>query len=255
MRVSLLSKFTSVLPDRLFVRLVAWQYRFFEPELRRLGEFVPKERSAVDVGAWWGPWSWWLARRVPVVHAFEPNPAIAGPLSVAAPSNVRVHAEAVSDEIGRATLWIPPGGRGTEGRASLLPLGGTSITVPTTTLDSLDVEQVGFLKIDVEGHEYQVLNGASQMLRRDRPNVVLEIEQQFHPDGPSIHDVFNLLTAKDYEGRFLQNGRWHPLESFDVKAHQLDTVDQVQRSGLVRNTLLNSRRYVNNFVFFPKETV
>jgi FkbM family methyltransferase len=258
--------------QKSFFRLLAWQYRFFEPELRHLRELVRPGLSAVDVGASLGTWSWWLARSVPLVHAFEPNVEVAAALVRVLPPNVHVHAEAVSDEVGQAVLAIPPGGRSTfqragcrllglhgslglDGRASLLPMGGPSVTVPTVTLDSLDLGRVGFLKVDVEGHEQEVLKGAFQLLMRDRPNVVLEVEQQFHSDESSMNDVFRLLTEIDYTGRYLLNGRWYPLERFDVETHQLSSLERVQRSGLFGNMLFNARRYVNNFVFFPRETL
>jgi FkbM family methyltransferase len=253
--VTVLSKLANVVPDRFFVRTVAWQYRFFESELRHLRELVPRNRTAIDVGAWWGPWTWWLARIARDVHAFEPNIEIAAVLARVVPPNVHVHTEAVSDEIGEAKLSIPYGGRGTEGRASLLPRPGRPVSVPTVTLDSLGLRGVGFVKIDVEGHEYAVLQGAARMLGRDRPNILLEVEQQFHGEGPSMYEIFRGLEEMDYKGRFLLKGRWHSLDRFDVEAHQLRSLEEVQRNGLIRNMLLTSRRYVNNFAFFPKEAL
>ncbi len=125
-----------------------------------------------------------------------------------------IHVEAVSDRLGQATLSIPPGDRGThqrfgcrvlglegplglEGRASLRPLGGPSLTVPTVTLDSQDLGSVGFVKIDVEGHEPEVLAGAAGTLVHDRPIVLLEIEHQFHA-GASIEDVFRQVEDLGY---------------------------------------------------------
>jgi hypothetical protein len=40
------------MPPALRHRTIAWQYRLSEGELRRLGEFVPRDRTAIDVGAW-----------------------------------------------------------------------------------------------------------------------------------------------------------------------------------------------------------
>jgi FkbM family methyltransferase len=247
---------------------LSWQYRYFESELRHLAELVPRDRPAVDVGLSLGTWSWWLARHAPVVHAFEANVDLAAALERSLPKNVRVHRVAVSDRVGEAQLSIPPGDRGPQqrfgcrvlglqgplgldGRASLLPLGGPAVVVPTVTLDSLDLGPVGFVKVDVEGHEPAVIAGATATLARDRPNVVLEIEHQFHEGSSSIDDVFQRMHDNGYEGKFLLKGKWQPIESFDVQAHQIEVRDRVQRSGLLRNTLFNARRYVNNFVFTP----
>ncbi len=92
-----LSRLAGLIPPQVFVRLVAWQYRFFEPELRYIDSFVPSGRAAVDVGVWWGPWSWWLARRASEVHAFEPNKVIFDGLSRTLPDNVHLYNLALSD--------------------------------------------------------------------------------------------------------------------------------------------------------------
>jgi len=42
-------------------------------------------------------------------------------------------------------------------------------------LDDLKLENVGFVKIDVEGHEAEVLRGAANIITRDRPNFLIEV--------------------------------------------------------------------------------
>ncbi|WP_242606110.1 FkbM family methyltransferase [Frankia sp. Cppng1_Ct_nod] len=107
----------------------------------------------MDIGAWYGPWTHWLSRRARSVVAVEANPELAAFISRTARLNVRVVAKAASDREGIAELWLPEGGRGTEGRASLSPLGpGHTVKVKTIRLDRLDVDNVGLVKIDVEGH-------------------------------------------------------------------------------------------------------
>ncbi len=62
-----------------------------------------------------------------------------------------------------------------------------------------------FIKIDVEGMEYQVLLGAKSALRmKPRPVWVLEIcLSEYHPDGinPNFQDIFNLFWKDGYEAR------------------------------------------------------
>jgi hypothetical protein len=99
--VGVAAEIVNRVPARIMVPAIAWQYRLFEPELGRLTEFVPKDRGAVDVGVWWGPWSWWLARRVPRVDSFEPNPAVLARLGPVMPDNVTIHPVALSNCTGR----------------------------------------------------------------------------------------------------------------------------------------------------------
>ena len=53
-----------------------------------------------------------------------------------------------------------------------------AIEVPMATLDSSYEGEVGFIKIDVEGHEQAVLDGAVQTIRRCRPRLLVEIDER-----------------------------------------------------------------------------
>jgi len=47
--------------------------------------------------------------------------------------------------------------------------------VETVTLDSMQYKNVGYIKIDVEGHEYEVLEGAVNLISTQKPIVQIEI--------------------------------------------------------------------------------
>ena len=92
------------------VRLVAFAYKNFligDPIIRRLGELVDRRRTAVDIGANIGVYSYFLARLCPRVVAYEPNPLVAERLRRAAAGNVDVVRRGLSDRPGRATLSAP----------------------------------------------------------------------------------------------------------------------------------------------------
>ena len=241
-------------PARLMVPSIAWQYRFFEPELVRLNEFVPEGRGAVDVGVWWGPWSWWLARRVPRVDSFEPNPDFIARLVSAMPKNVNIHPVALSNQSARSNLWVPPGGVNTHGRASLEPQTRTGSdwkrqSVATSRLDDFELGDVGFVKIDVEGHELAVLQGATDLLKTQRPTLLVEIEQHAGRQG-WLDEIIDFLGDYSYSGEFLQKGHWHPISELD-RQHTREMATRVAQHGYLVNLLLYARRYVHNFVFTP----
>ncbi len=54
--------------------------------------------------------------------------------------------------------------------------GSNKIVVPTMAVDDIihESEEVGLIKIDVEGHEYNVLLGARRMLSRNLPDIIIE---------------------------------------------------------------------------------
>jgi FkbM family methyltransferase len=242
------------IPPRFFVPLVAWQYRYFEPELRRMGDYVPRGRAAVDVGVWWGPWSWWLARRAARVDAFEALPEISAKVGAVMPANVHMHNVALSDRSGHAELWKPPGGMGTEGRSSIdashqPKTGGSWQSVQTERLDAFNLSDVGFVKIDVEGHEIAVLRGATRLLADQRPNLLIEIEQLEEGSG-HLETVFGFLETLDYRGSFWRARRWRPLGEFDPAA-AVEMSQRAARHGYAGNLLLYARRHVHNFLFRP----
>jgi FkbM family methyltransferase len=239
-------------PTRVLVPAVAWQYRFFEPELRRIEEFVPRDRGAVDAGVWWGPWSWWLARRVPRVDSFEPNPDLVARLTPVLPKNVFLHPVALSDRSGSSDLWIPDRGMGTEGRASLEAVTAQGSNwktqkVETKRLDDFDLGDVGFVKIDVEGHELAALKGASNLISEQRPNILIEIEEHAHRDG-QMDAIIEFLHERSYQGTYLHHGTWHPMEELDrALMHQM--ANRVAKHGYAFGLAFYARKYVHNFLF------
>jgi hypothetical protein len=118
------------------------------------------------------------------------------------------------------------------------------ITVPVTTLDGCveryGIDRIGFLKIDVEGHEHAVLRGAAKTLEGQRPIVLMEAEQRHH-DFP-LARVFESLQAIGYQGFFVDMTAMamRPLAAFDVQRHQAPEYH-------------GSRQYVANFIFIPSE--
>ena len=245
------------LPPRLFHSLLARQYSFKEPELRHLLDYVPRNLPALDVGAWRGPWTLRLAKVVPFVHSFEASPELAKTLRAIVPANVEVHEVAVSDHSGEATLWlVDPRGRGADGRCSLEEQVVSDFKpvphrVPTVALDDMDLGTVGFVKIDVEGHERNVLKGAANLLHDQRPVLLVEVEQRLH-DIP-IADVWSVLEDMGYSGWFFMNGRWTSTKEFDVDRHQLDVIEKIEKSGYLLNSFVNLRSYISNFVFMPAD--
>jgi FkbM family methyltransferase len=100
-----------------------------------------------------GPWSRWLARRVPRVEAFESNASIYGELQHILLANVVLHNIALSDRRERSQLRSPSDQLGTKGRSTLMADGhGDWIhqDVELAPLDGFGFTDVGFVKIDVE---------------------------------------------------------------------------------------------------------
>lgn len=236
----------SRVPPRLLIGAIARKhYLVGERMLRLLPQLVDRRRMSLDIGANKGVYTYFLSRLCPSVCAYEPNPELFAFLRRAARRNVEVRSLALSDHCGEATLSVPVvNRRQIPGHGRLAPAFPYAVDrletfrVQLRRLDDCGHRDVGFIKIDVEGHEEAVLDGAANLFERDRPTLVIEIEQRHI--AKDIHDVFRAVTRHGYRGSFLDGGRFTPLERFDP-AH-----DQDPRIADVRGA-----RYINNFVFEP----
>lgn len=219
--------------------------RWGEPELRLAAELSSGSRTAIDVGANRGVYSYWLARQARRCVAFEPNPDCAELLRKALGDRIDVREIALSDRTGRAELVIPVrDGKENSYRSSLHAETGAhdrQVEVPTARLDDLGLTVVDFMKVDVEGHEIETLAGAAETLDRDRPIVIIEAEER-HRTG-SVESVVTVFTERSYEGFFLFDGDVVPVDAFDPAIHQIEPTSLGARTA----------SYANNFVFIPPE--
>ena len=136
---------------------------------------------AFDVGVNYGYTTAWLSRWADRVVAFEPHPAnaelVREQLRIRRIDNVELVPCAVSDREGQATLHV----RKHDGHHSLGISGASptreQVAVPTTTLDRAaeerGIDRVGLLKIDVEGYEPDVLEGARRLLGDQAIDLIL----------------------------------------------------------------------------------
>ncbi len=134
--------------------------------------------------------------------AIEPSPEnlpeLRANLSANDFRNVRLEEAAVGAERTRVSVR---GGI----NSGVLTAGQGIATVPMHPLDDLVHENVDFVKIDVDGYEFDVLSGARDLLRKHRPIVLVEMHPHILPRfGSSVRAVIDLLRE------------WYPsLQAFD----------------------------------------
>jgi FkbM family methyltransferase len=173
-------------------------------ELKWLKEFAIKQGDLVaDVGAHTGLTSLLFSRwagKTGRVIAFEASPknhaALVRNIQLNQAQNIEAVHAAVSSERGAVTISTHP-------NASVLSdkTRGATQTVPSTSLDSFFSSHgryPTFLKIDVEGHEEEVLLGAKEVLRRN-PSIDIEIHcVLFEPSvrAAKVERLLNLLNIK-----------------------------------------------------------
>ena len=134
----------------------------------------------VDVGANVGGWTFFVAKRGFEVYAFEPGPKAFEVLKGLAKRYPNIHpyqyAIGDSDRVTRVGFAAFDVG-GTVDEEVNLPGGGT-ISVPLRRLDSLRLPEVGVLKIDTEGFETPILEGAKETIKKYKPRLIIEVHRQ-----------------------------------------------------------------------------
>ncbi|HEY3412083.1 MAG TPA: FkbM family methyltransferase [Armatimonadota bacterium] len=203
-----------------------------------LEKWVRPDKVALDIGANIGCYSYALSKICRNVEAFEPNPLVAEVLQSHGAHNIRVHIVGLSSSEGFAELHIPiVNGIPRYGCGSLSQVFGASeerFTVPVKRLDDFGFTDISFVKIDVEGHEAEVLKGGEATLRRWMPALLIEIEQR-HMACP-VTEVFSIPLGWGYKGFYLDEGQEHPISEFSVAQHQTPFSP-------------TDPRYINNFLF------
>jgi len=168
-----------------------WEYYLYrcsadcEPELKWLEKICPRGTVALDVGANIGVYSYRMAQLYSQVYAFEINPDLTDSLAAFGSDRITVIAKGLSSSEGSVTLRTPIVNRiALTGWASLevgnCPDADEYLerAVDIATLDSFHLRPVSLIKIDVEGHELEVLRGAANTLIENRPVVVVEIKEK-----------------------------------------------------------------------------
>jgi len=131
---------------------------------------------AVDVGANVGTWSVPLAERFQKVTAIEADDVNYRCLLRNTRRIDRIHTEhtAVSDQVGVTAWFRDPDNCGNQGMLTATPTEPTQEWMHTNTLDQVIQGAPTFIKIDVQGAELRVLQGAQQILKQHHPILCLE---------------------------------------------------------------------------------
>jgi FkbM family methyltransferase len=189
-----------------------------EPELKFLEQISSGRNVALDIGANVGYYTYKMAKMFSKVYAFEANPNLVDALRAYGSPAIEVIPKGLSSRATTATLYIPlQDNRQLVGWASLTPGNCPGVEqhvqqqVELVTLDSFGIRSVSLVKIDVEGHEIEVLKGARQTLTECRPVVIVEVTPKnveavqgwFAGIGYGCHKLRDLIGRPGSEDNYL----------------------------------------------------
>jgi len=197
--------------------------KVYEEELLILDKLVDKNLESVDVGVYRGVYTYKLSKISKHVHSFEPNPLLFSYLNKnlkKLAKNITLYENALSDVSSTVDLKVPKRfntfnkknyeemyklGAATIHEKNLLNNQDfTTFKIRTKKLDDvLPDNKIGFIKIDVEGHEENVLNGAVKIIKKNKPVLLVEIEEKH--SKKNVKETINFINSLGYKSYYLTN--------------------------------------------------
>ena len=103
-----------------------------------------------------------------------------------------------------------------------------------------NITKIDFIKIDVEGSEFDVLKGSIKSLVKFMPKIIIEIENRHH--GNNVFDqIIRLIENLNYEIKF-----------FDLKTDKLMSIKYFSIENNQNEKNIGTINYINNFICLPK---
>jgi FkbM family methyltransferase len=159
--------------------------------------FIKKFRNALDVGCRVGEFSRYLHHDFQHVYSFDPNLWMNFRYNVDL-RKVTHFCCALGDEPGEITIY-----GGTHSETS----GGKRKVVPVFTIDAFEMQDVDYIKIDVEGFEKKVLLGAKRTIERCNPVIVIE-QNHVVLEGDRQYSAKEYLESIGYEQAAVDKRGW-----------------------------------------------
>ena len=193
----------------------------YEKELKVIERYSDKTKDALDIGVYRGVYSYKLSEYFKTVHSFEPNPLLYPYLEKNLNKiikNIKLYNIALSDNNEETELKLPL--RTTSmfkdnieelfqlGAATMHPANKIEkykkIPIKTKKLDDIELKnEIGFIKIDVEGHEKNVLKGGEKIIKKNKPPLLVEIEKRH--SGKDVIETIEFINSYGYNAYYLKN--------------------------------------------------
>ena len=165
-------------------------------EYNKAVSYVKNKQIAIDVGANLGMMSYRMCRDFKHVHAIEPLFAQYIKPNVGA-DNITIHEVAVGETEKTVSMRV---GQYHSGGSNVVEwINDITQTynqnVKCITIDSLNIKDVDFIKIDVEHYEWFALQGANQTIETYHPIIMMEVKK----DNPYKDQIMKFMKNHGYE--------------------------------------------------------
>ena len=152
-----------------------------------------KFKTILDIGAWCGTWSLAMQKYAENIFCYEPNKTHFACLekNLAPFSNVSLYNCAIGNEEGFVKLTEETA---TQNTRVIQEKGDTKIC----TIDSLNLDNIDLIKIDVEGFEMEVLKGATETIKNVQ-YIMIELNNNTKRYGSSNIEIEKYLPTLGFE--------------------------------------------------------
>lgn len=189
--------------------------------IKKIRKQLPMNMVFVDVGGNIGTFLWQFTFKCRQAFVFEPIPRLNNVIKNSAEYNrdkkVTLITKAVGDAPGNVRMLDNNNSSvvSKDNNAAVL-----DITVTTLDNELLQLDRIDFIKVDVEGYEMRVLNGAVKLIEKFRPAMLVEVHPMYLENyGQSHTDVIDFFEKNNYSIRYfsflneLRKPKWQRIFS------------------------------------------
>lgn len=207
-------------------------------EIELLRNFIKSHHCVYDVGANIGYHTLAFSKLAKHIYAFEPNKKNLKLLhkNLKSLDNVKVYDMACSDT--NCELTIEDFDTSVPGNYGEMHTNVTGQTCTSVRIDDLDdIYGPDLIKIDVEGHELQVLKGATETIKEFNPIIFYEAH------GTDLPEIYDFLTDLGY------HLYWYPCPNYNPGNYKRNPVNLFGHGGVVNILAMpKSAKIINNLV-------
>jgi len=190
--------------DRGEILYHAFWDKMFLDEIDKIKKYIKQGDTVIDVGGNLGFFVLILNELVGVtgkIYSFEPSSMLKNKLAATIQNNnirnVTIVNLALGEAEGNTTLHYNPKQSGLSSIVSDFEKNSLSEEIKITTLNKFSENipgRVSFIKIDTEGYEPQVLNGAAELIIRDKPTIYIELGGEYQASSADALKILNELN-------------------------------------------------------------
>ena len=215
-----------------------------ENEIELLERFIKPGTDSIDVGVYRGVYSYEMSKYSKNVHSFEPNPIIFEYINKNLKkiiNNIFLYNYALSNKNQVIDLKVPIRNEkyNRENFEEFYELGRATIhqentfkmyekfQITSKKIDEFNFKNnISFIKIDVEGHELEVIKGGEEIISKNKPILLVEIEERYSQN--KVSDTINYINKLGYISHYYDN------------------------KILKKTSELNNLSLFNNYIFLPE---